>query len=232
MKKIITVFAVFCAVFLISCNSSERKNLSYKIKTVTADENYLSADIRYPKFKNLPELNRIIEKDILDPYTEYKNTAGSDWDSINQIRKDTGSTTETPPFEYKVYCDPIIDSENYESLLINTYAYSGGAHGDITLDSITYDKKQKKVVSITDLNKFTVEEISQKCRETLAKNLNYTDGSAEAESDKIKWIAQGTEPLNESFQVFTYNGKTLTVYFAPYIVAPHSCGVQKVEISE
>ena len=150
----------------------------------------------------------------------YKMTTGSEKNAAFEAE-----------IEYKAVCDSIIVSDNYISMLFTAYRYEGGAHGETLLDSITYDKALKKEVSITEASGLSIKDIATQCKDYFTKRLNYGGNGAEAQKARTDWIAEGTIPEAGNYRTFTYDGKTLTVYFEPYTVAPYSEGVQKVTIA-
>ena len=98
----------------------------------------------------------------------------------------------------------------------------------VTCDSIIVSDKY---MSITEASGLSVKDIATQCKDYFMKRLSYGGNGTEAKKARTDWIAEGTIPEAGNYQTFTYDGKTLTVYFEPYTVAPYSEGVQKVTIS-
>jgi hypothetical protein len=205
-------------------------DFSYKQIIIEEKNKYAEIKVQYPQFAEYADLNKTVHTTVVDPYKAFKASVKQDWKEMDAVRRKTGSADVTPPFSYDVGCDPVVFNGRYISMLFTTYAMEGGAHGDTTLSSITYDINLKKIVSITEASGYSLEEIAAKCNDYFMKNLNYGNGSRESEDDCTKWIAEGTAPEEKNYEKFTYDGKLLTVYFEPYIVAPYVYGIQKVEI--
>ncbi|MBQ9631062.1 MAG: DUF4163 domain-containing protein [Treponema sp.] len=212
-------------------SASNVKKIAYKITTVRDNDNAVSSEYRYPQFTGFDSLNARIRKEREEAYVISVNDIKKDWADFDKEQKSLGSKEATPPFDYKVNCSPVIAGPEYISMLFTTYTYTGGNHGEYTLESITYDVNAEKDVSITEVSGYTINEIAQYCHDYLVKNLRYGNGSKESEDDRIAWIAEGTIPNEANYQTFTFDGKTLTVYFEHYRVAPYASGIQAVSMT-
>ncbi|HAH63497.1 MAG TPA: hypothetical protein DCL73_15535 [Treponema sp.] len=240
MKRIsaFSVPAALCAIMLQSTGCTDNTTTktitgggySYKQITIEEKNKYAEIKVQYPQFDGYADLNRTVDKTVVVPYKAFKSTVKQDWKEMDSIRRESGFAAATPPFSYDVGSGPVILNDRYISMLFTTYAMEGGAHGDTTLSSITYDREQNKIVSIIEAAGYTVEELSAYCSGYFMKNLDSGKGSKESEDECAKWIAEGTAPEKKNYEKFTYDGKTLTVYFEPYIVAPYVYGIQKVPI--
>jgi len=158
MKKTNSLFlsAVFCAAVL--CGTGCKNNRTEKAVTgaagtftmVTVQEKtkYADINVQYPQFPGYAPLNKIISRSILGPYKDFRSTVKQGWTEMNDIRSGSGTDAGMPPFSYDVVCKPVIYNDRYISMLFITYAMEGGAHGDTTLSSFTYDRKRNTIVSI------------------------------------------------------------------------------------
>lgn len=225
--KHIVYSAVLAALVFAGCQTASQKGAApYKMTTVSEKTDVFEAKIVYPQFAGFDDLNSIIKSRTLGAYNDFKSSAQK-----TRRELENASAKKLPPFEYAAACDSIIVSDKYISMLFTAYRYEGGAHGETQLDSITYDKALKKEVSITEVSGLSIKDIATQCKDYFMKRLSYGGNSAEAKKARTDWIAEGTIPEAGNYQTFTYDGKTLTVYFEPYTVAPYSEGVQKVTIS-
>ena len=225
--KHIVYSAVLASLVFAACQTASQKGAaSYKMTTVSEKNAVFEAEIAYPQFAGFDDLNSLIKSRTLGAYNDFKSSAQK-----TRRELENASAKKLPPFEYAAACDSIIVSDKYISMLFTVYRYEGGAHGETQLDSITYDKALKKEVSITEASGLSVKDIATKCKDYFTKRLNYGGNGAEAQKARTDWIAEGTIPEASNYQTFTYDGKTLTVYFEPYTVAPYSEGVQKVTIA-
>ncbi|MBP3709208.1 MAG: DUF3298 and DUF4163 domain-containing protein [Treponema sp.] len=214
-----------------SCTKSSNASIPYDIVSISDTSTYADVDISYPQFEKLSTLNKSIEHTVLEErYAEFMSTVQERWQEINAAHKAMGASEDLPPLEYIVSCEPIINGPDYISMLFTTYVYTGGAHGETLLESLTYDVAAQKMLSITDISNLSLNEIATYCNEHFLQTLNYGGEDVESQDSRKDWIAEGTAPEEYNYQIFTFDGTTLTVYFEPYIVAPYAYGVQKVEI--
>lgn len=191
-------------------------------KSTVADSKYYTAEIRYPVFAGFDAVNERVEKIIMERFRQFDAGAESAWKEIDAERKATGATGKTPPFEFIVKCEPYKNASGFINVLINIYTYDGGAHGYTNLVSVNYDKSQKKFLSLADIDGWTYERASERSRASLKKQF--------ASDASSMWIDEGTTPTAENFSTFTYDGKTITIYFEQYQVAPYAYGIQTVSI--
>ena len=225
--KHIVYSAVLASLVFAGCQTASQKGAApYKMTTVSEKNAVFEAEIAYPQFAGFDDLNALIKSRTLGAYNDFKSSAQK-----TRRELENASAKKLPPFEYAAACDSIIVSDKYISMLFTAYRYEGGAHGETQLDSITYDKALKKEVSITEASGLSIKDIATQCKDYFMKRLSYGGNSAEAKKARTDWIAEGTIPEAGNYQTFTYDGKTLTVYFEPYTVAPYSEGVQKVTIA-
>ena len=115
---------------------------------------------------------------------------------------------------------------------MNTYIFSGGAHGNTNLATFTYDTKAGKFINILDASAMSYNEISTVTRNTLYKKLiDNNKKLPPAEEDSLReMINTGAFPQAGNFELFTVDGSKVYVWFEPYSVAPYSYGVQKVQV--
>ena len=130
---------------------------------------------------------------------------------------------------------PIIDNQIYSlDITYDTYSYqnivsyvftifinTGGAHPNTIIDTISYDKKENKVITISELvkdNPDLLSFLSNKSREELLKNKDLQNQSIK------EMLLEGTTPTNDNFKNFAFAPNGFTVYFNRYQVAPYSYG--------
>lgn len=228
--SLVVCTGVLCAVmFLDSCETMPFGGSSYKNVRINTKTKYLETRISYPQFSGLTEINKAISTSVLTSYKTFSLSAQKDWNELNSIRKETGSADDAPAFLYNVQCKPIISNEKYASVLIQTYVYDGGAHGNYALDSFTYDISKQKIVSVYEASGYSKSKLAELCRASLRKTISDKDSTdSQSIQSTNEWIDSGTDPANNSFDTFTCDGKKITIYFEPYIVAPYSSGTQTV----
>lgn len=235
MKKLIYILMTGFCFTLVSCatlsgnkSSSQRFNKKYEIITVEEKLNYLDTKIIYPQFKNEPELNKRIENFIINNWKSFKSYSKSEWNDIAALNN--RGTSKLPPFEYLVTFE-VSGNRNIISILINTYIFNGGAHGNTSLTALNYDTSASKFIDIREASGMSYNDISSTVRTKLYKKLIEDDktGMPPKEKDSIReMINTGAFPQAGNFEIFTVDGSKIYVFFEPYSVAPYSYGIQKI----
>ena len=210
---------------------NEKKSFDYKTVKIAENLEYLTTKIEYPEFDSYTELNKRIKNTVENEWKSFKSYSQSGWSEINTLNN-SDSGKKYPPFEYFTTFQ-VTTSGNILSILINTYIFSGGAHGNTTLITFNYDTSAEKIVNIIEASGMNYNTISEICRTALYKKLidnNPDVDSAAAINDMKEMINTGAFPQAGNFEIFTLKGKKMTVYFEPYSVAPYVYGIQTVEI--
>ena len=236
-NKLLYLFSIlFLCSFFISCASlsgnKDKGKISYSYKTIEISEKqeYLKTEIKYPEFENLPELNKRIANTVNSNYKNFKSYSKNEWDEI--VALNNRGSSKLAPFEYIVSFE-VTGNRNIVSVLLNTYIFSGGAHGNTNLATFNYDTQTGKFIDIIQASSMTYNEISSVCRNYLYKTLIDDDesGMPPSEKDSMReMINTGAFPQAGNFELFTVDGNKLYVYFEPYSVAPYSYGIQKIQV--
>ena len=237
IKPFYGITVLFLSLFFVSCattksGKSDIKKVSYSYKTVELSENldYLNTSIKYPEFENLPELNKRISNTIMSNWKSFKSYSQTEWNEI--VSLNNRGAGKLPPFEYLVTFE-VTGTNEIISVLLNTYIFNGGAHGNTNLSSFNYLVSDKKFIDIQQASGMNYNEISSAARNKLYKKLIEEDktGMPPSEQDSIReMINTGAFPQAGNFEIFTVDGTKVYVYFEPYSVAPYSYGIQKVQI--
>lgn len=225
---ILSSFFISCAT-LTENKDSEKISFSYKTVEVSEKLDYLTTDIKYPEFEGLPELNKRIANTVNSNWKNFKSYSKSEWNEI--VALNNRGSAKLPTFEYLVTFD-VSGNSQIISVLLNTYIFSGGAHGNTSLTALNYDTATKKFIDIQQASGMTYNEISSISRNYLYKKLidNNTD-LPPSEADSMKeMINTGAFPQAGNYEIFTVDGKKIFVYFEPYSVAPYSYGIQKIQV--
>lgn len=209
----------------------QSKEFSYMQETYSENSEFLDMKLSYPVFtsERLAELNTRVRNSIKSYSSSFRKAAESDWYILRDARKDDYPDGKIPPFIYSAKGD-VEASDDTASVLVTTYIYNGGAHGITQLSSWTYSEKEQKFLDITKASGMELNTIAMECRDSLIAGLKYGDGSPSSEAERKQWIRDGTAPEHGNYEIFTVDGKNLTVWFEEYKVAPYSCGIQKVRI--
>ncbi len=238
MKRVFYSALCLCLLTLTftSCLSSkvERKSSSRDYKTLQYKEDldYLTTDISYPEFTNYPELSKKIKNTIFSNWESFKSYTKNDWQQLNDLNSKS-SKSSLPPYEYIVKTQVETSSSKYISVLINTYVYSGGAHGNTSLISYNYNISNRSYDNILTATGLDINKISEISRKQLYDTLitKNNDISSKSQEDDLKeMINMGAFPQIGNFEIFTIGKKYITIYFEPYSVAPYAYGIQNVEV--
>lgn len=234
------LFYIICtllfSLLFVSCATlplnKEHKKITYSYKTVEISENldYLETNIKYPEFTDLPDLNKRIANTVMSNWRNFKGYSKTEWNEIANLNN--RGNGKLSPFEYHVTFE-VSGSSSLVSIILNTYVFNGGAHGNTSLISLNYDTSSAKYLDIKSVSGLSYNEISERCRAVLYKRLIDDDktGMPPSEKDSIReMINTGAFPQAGNFEIFTVDGTKIYLWFEPYSVAPYSYGVQRVQI--
>lgn len=176
----------------------------YKIKVYYPDTRYL-------------KLDNTIDKKIGEIVSEFKNEL-----TLNQVIPNFVSDLIITYDKYS-YKD-----KDYLSYVFFIEYFTGGAHPNHEIWTITYDTKNDKIITIDDLinnNSNLLTKLSEYTRNELLHNPGITD---------VQMLIDGTKPEKDNFSNFAFSDDGYLVFFQYYQVAPYSSGsfVVKVPYSE
>ena len=107
LKKTLYIVLILLSLIFISCasipggSSSKNKYLkAYKTIEVSENLDYLTTNIKYPEFSDLPELNKRIENSVLSNWKNFKSYSKSEWNEIAELNN--RGNGKLSPFEYLV----------------------------------------------------------------------------------------------------------------------------------
>lgn len=113
-------------------------------------------DISYPIFENQPALNDSINKRIQVIYTT-ETSYGSVSDMVQAFTADYRKFKTDPNFNNRVYNltskTKVLANNQTLGVLIESYIYTGGAHGGSFLSYINWDTQARKQISLYDVLK-------------------------------------------------------------------------------
>ncbi len=105
------------------------------------------------------------------------------------------------------------------TVVFNIYQFTGGAHGNTFIKSITVDTENSKLVHLKDVISLeSFKKLQETIRNRLKEKLDFDD-----------FIDDGTAKWND-FSSFAVTDSDIIFWFSPYQVAPYVYGVQKVVI--
>ncbi len=229
MKNIAIILLLF--LLLISCSNLNEKDKSeeyvskntYKVveQKIEKKDTFYKLLIKYPKLvvsgnkkNNITDVfNTKVLSIINKKYSEYKGEA------LLQIKKEVESYTSNAIYElnisYKVY-----RNNNIISILLTTYEYSLGAHGRSLLNSINFDSKSNKFITLEELFYLDKNKHLDKLNKLLTENI--TDNETLFEPDII---------INNKFSTFNITNEDIIFSFEPYEIAPYAAGIIDIKLS-
>lgn len=254
MKKFLTIAVIIIVIlgiwYLSGTHVKAPTTDNQTATTTTKNENVTMVDLgttfnnpsvtgTYPQFK---KASAGFNKNIADYVNKSAQEAITQGEENWNARLETATpeekamlAKETSHYTFSVEATPIIANDKFISVLINTYAFVGGAHGSAVVMCFNYDVANQKSMILSDLfpnDKQYLAKISASARTQLAaqfkKDFEGTD--ADFQTEVMDWVNTGTEPTVENFSVFTFTDKNVILYFQDYQVGPHSSGLSKITV--
>lgn len=218
MKKIvlmIMVITLFMSTEIFAQNEENFAVYCSEIKNKTQDTEINIATPYFEGFAVADEMNHRIKNIVANEIGE-ANAAAFGLKQYNEERRKNGEADAQVSlmtnYDYS-------QSGNILSIRLNTYSYTGGAHGMSWVTAITANTGSNEIYALKDLFK---------------EGINYN----EILTNKIIEAMQNTPDLyfpeavetirnkNGNFQYYI-DGKQLVIYFDLYDIAPYVAGIQK-----
>lgn len=210
MKKI-KIFLASILILSISIFLFNKKDSNYSYTKLA------SINLKNEKKIEINDKNHEIK--VYYPISEYplldKEITNKINDTINEFKKliDGFNGDFYLYITYKSY-----QYQNYLSYVFDMEFYTGGAHPNHDIWTVTYDLEKKKIITIKDLinlNPDILNTLSSLSRKELLHKKGIVDTSM---------LMSGTEPLEENFSRFVFSKNGLILFFHQYQVAPYSSG--------
>jgi hypothetical protein len=116
-------------------------------------------------------------------------------------------------------------TERIQSVLINGYQYTGGAHGLAFQRAYMLDLKEGRFLTLPELFEPGTDILPQLTSSSRAQLL-----TRKYVKDDEEWVNTGTMTSLENFSIVHVVPEGLVVYFSDYQVGPHAIGPQTVTI--
>ena len=160
-------------------------------------------------------------KALINYYGEiYAATMKKSWNEIKELNKDS---EEPMPYSYEIAIRIEEQTDKYVTLSINTYSYTGGAHGSSMAYSVNFAKTYKDQVA------YTIDTRMTKSMQPLLRKgvIEYFKEQGETVSDaelgNMLFIEDNTIPLPASSPVLTTKG--LRFEYQQYEIGPYAIGM-------
>lgn len=150
-------------------------------------------------------------------------------DSVLKEFMEYGEATIQPDFSYTL--DMYYEKYSYQdylSYVFFTSMYTGGAHPNNTIYTITYNQKKNQIVTISNLvndNSDLLEILSEESRKILKKYPSF-----QTPYFQENMLLEGTDPRLENFRNFAFSKDGMIFFFEQYQIAPYSDGSFRVVI--
>jgi hypothetical protein len=114
------------------------------------------------------------------------------------------------------------ESKTTQSLIIEGYQYTGGAHGLPFYKTFVFDKKSGELVSIEDIFTVNADKYLPELSAQAIAQFNEELGDS--------FFAEGADPDPNNWTLWYINGEELTFIFPPYQVGPYAAGKLELEL--
>jgi len=228
------------AVLFCSCSNSKPTQLSqdslntdtavYALKSIiendedcdsTLSKDCRIVDISYPEFVNQPALNDSINSRIQKTYTT-ETSYESVSDMVQGFMADYRNFKSDPNFNNRVYTlmskTQVLTNNKLLGLTIESYIYTGGAHGGTFHGFINWDTQARKQISINEVLKPDTYDSLQVIAEKIFRE---NEGISSTDALKQYFFEDNKFALNENY-LFTPEG--IKYLYNEYEIKPYSSG--------
>jgi hypothetical protein len=187
-----------------------------EMETEKREETYYSIDLEYPKARpnELAEVRDYVDMVRSDFMALVPKTAqeaedqGFGEDRTLVLKMETTVYTSSTTVTYK----------------LETYMFTGGAHGGTFISTFTYDKAGKLLLLKDILSSpDALEKLSAR-----ARNYFYNKLGSQGQREIINI---GTEPKEENWSAWYATDKSVTFIFQQYQIGPYAIGIQEFPLS-
>jgi hypothetical protein len=204
----------------LSNSGVDTKQTALKISPIikeNATTTYTVINLSYPQSSNTknPELYDYVQKTKNDFVEEYGHLTKAEADKMYMRVGE--------PFELYI-STKIATSTNTVSYILETYHYTGGAHGGTDVNTFTYDNLGHLVEIDDVLTSGWLKEIA-----TMSKTYFY---NTLGDNSQPSMIDDGTEPIPENFSAWYLSGDSIVFIFGQYQVGPYVLGIQEYKINK
>ena len=200
-----------------------------------------------PPTENVPihtgiEISPLVTNDATTTYTEmhlsYPHSSNTEYPEIftlvNSTRNDFIDLTDSEGQAHNIQAENpyqlfittrIATSTKTVSYILETYEFTGGAHGNTGVSTFTYDANHK-LVTIDKIFKpdylKTISDMSRK----------YFLESIDADYLNKTMLNEGTTATTTNFSTWYLTDKTVTFIFGQYQIGPYVLGIQEYPIDK
>ena len=195
-------------VLLFSCRPYVKDTVSQpgRLDTVTENGAWGSLKVEFPVY-NHAYTDSVIEALVQQRISEFKKY------TVDAPISDNWTNELTIGYE-EYFAD-----KGIVSIVFKIYQFTGGAHGNSFIQTLTVDSENDKIIYLKDvIEQRNFKKLQQFVRNKLKEDLEFKD-----------FIDDGTERWSD-FSSFAISATGYTFWFSPYQVAPYVNGIQKVDV--
>ncbi len=211
-------------------------SLPVNIDSIQESDSFFSIYAEYPRFQTAdPDFNQEIATLISGKVDSFKKESLDNWKSRLDTMPADKPLPKNPeqPFEFIASWQAAQLNNEYLSLLIKIYYFTGGAHGNEEIYAFNYDIVKKKKISIENFFDSPQEALKKISRISAQDIISQLQSRQWKIDDNLKeMLNQGTAPLFDNFKNFNFDSHKLILYFQKYQVAPGAVGSLTVTISK
>lgn len=122
-------------------------------------------------------------------------------------------------------------SDDYISIGIDMYTYTGGAHGSYWIETINYDRKAQKILTLKDIcvSEPNYLEVIANCARPLLQDL-FKEKAIGTDVVTDEWALSGTSPTADNYTAWALTPQGLFINFGIYQVTAYCNGDQEILI--
>ena len=221
------VILVMVFFFLLKSNKSTHDaDTDVKVVDIAEEKDYLSIHASYPSYAPTS-----IQNDMKS-FVEMQ---------IDQFKKNTSlETLSEEELEFlgfddgRKYILEITFEEKHSTKLLSyifkVVSYTGGAHDNLVIYSLNYDRDTNQRISIQDIVNADV--IPTKLKEVVQEEAFnvLSEHISPPTEEQMGWIDEGLAPILNNYETFYTSDDSITFILQPYQVAPWAYGAPEVEV--
>lgn len=164
---------------------------------------------------NFEDETLIVSADLPENIKDISQFGNEQIERFVSMRKEVGDL-ETASFPWNLdmtYTKH--ESDTIISYIVQGYEYTGGAHGNIFLESFNYDKETGKRIDVQDV---------------ITDNDTFNILAALADKELTVEYPEGSNSNPENWSVWYTNNSSITFIFVPYQIASYATGQQELQV--
>mgnify|MGYP003299285143 CR=1 FL=1 len=211
---IFCIFLFITSLCICSCNSDF--DIIYSNINIPG----LDASLQIPVYNKYNEFSEYVNNQLTKDFEKYKGYALTEW----ELYQEDTLTYRT------VFKD--LSTARYINVFISKFIYCGPEMEDEYYITFSYDKKNKKILDITDCTKMDTETLSLCCKDKLKKNITKIVRDKEYVEFLNSCVESKLTTQIKNYSAFSIQNKKVKIYFAPGDIFPKKYGGQIVEFKQ